>query len=99
MKIFLFLSILLFGLGCTLLYLLLFGPTAQPIRAPSNRNMLYAWIKEHKPELHTELCQLPMDGVRTRLNAATGLTIGPGDPIESSCAIYLQALKADREAS
>lgn len=68
---------------------------AQPVqrRGRPNFTALKAWIEQHMPELDRELGPMTHDQVRIRLNAITGCTIGPADPIESGSAVFLAALK------
>jgi hypothetical protein len=45
------------------------------------------------PELDRELGPLPLDRVRERLNEITGCSVSGADPVERTCAVFLEALK------
>lgn len=71
-------------------------------RVGPHRQALTAWISQHMPELDRELGALPLDQVRVRLNAITGCTVAPTDPVELGSAVFLAALQAQharREAA
>jgi hypothetical protein len=58
-----------------------------------NGQALKAWVAEHMPELDRELGPLPLDRVRERLNEITGCSVSGADPVERTCAVFLEALK------
>lgn len=57
-----------------------------------SRQILTAWLNEHRPELAARIANMPPELVRKVLNNETGLNIQPTDFIEASCALYLHAL-------
>lgn len=74
-----------------------------PMSGP-NATALKQWIATHMPELDAEFGPMPLYEVRVRLNAITGCTVGGGEPVEQSCAVFLAALQAqhlgaEKEAS
>ncbi len=63
-----------------------------------SRAILTAWLNEHRPELAARIANMSPELVRKVLNNETGLSVGPNDFIEASCALYLHAFKKQDEA-
>ena len=57
-----------------------------------SRQLLTAWLNEHRPELAARIANMPLELVRKVLNNETGLNIGPDANIDESCAMFLNAL-------
>lgn len=67
----------------------------QPIAGP-NRLALWAWIKEHRPDLAAQIGQMSLKRSRAVLNAATGLEVLGTDTIEGGSAKFLAALQSQQ---
>lgn len=62
-----------------------------------SRQLLTAWLNEHRPELAARIANMPLELVRKVLNNETGLNVLPGDFMDASCALYLHAFMKQQE--
>lgn len=56
-------------------------------------HLLKNWIKKNRPELDTELSNLPVERALAVLNRETGLNVQPHEQIHETCCLFLEALK------